>query len=103
MPPLRVSFCPVSSSFYWITISALSQGTRARAHYNSRKLIKEKQLIAITPDGLREVGTDYMSKVEQPDCSENYSEHFYEEKILILLIRKKCFVATIGLEDPVKD
>ena len=37
-----------------------------------------------------------MSEVEQPDCCKFYCKQFYEEKILILLIRKKLELATAG-------
>ena len=37
-----------------------------------------------------------MSEVEQPDCSEYYSEQFYEELILIPLVRKVPFLAIVG-------
>ena len=50
-----------------------------------------------------EVGTVCMSKVESSRRCEYHSEQSYDAIILILLIRKKFFVATIDLENPVTD
>ena len=43
-----------------------------------------------------EAGTVSMSGVEQPDCYEYYSKQFYEELILIPLVRKLPFLAIVG-------
>ena len=77
------------------------------------KLIKEKQLIAITPEECLGQTIGCMSEVEQPDCCKYYSEHSYVVLILISLVRKFQFLAilgrdwpllaTIGLEDSVTD
>ena len=44
-----------------------------------------------------------MSEVESSRRCKYYSEHFYEELILIFTYQEKCFVATIRVEDPVMD